>query len=252
MKRLFGCVIALAMILSAAAVTGEETGTAQVVGNIEDGAYVLTVRTDPDDTGEWRADEMAQDDTVVRLAFSGTEEGVFTARYEPTGDGQVSVCLRHYSGFVCDRMHGFDLLVKDGKVQEAVGGFYTASPAEEDQDPYFSGKWLEEDSQFTALLVTKNAAGGWDVEISSPLSHGGYVIRARAYFDCDYDAFVYADGVKYDLIPGTETQERESETGLWGTLRFAGTAEDLQLVWYGMETTGNEEVPFERAADLPL
>ena len=84
------------------------------------------------------------------------------------------------------------------------------------------------------------------------MTHGAYVLRASAYYDCDYDAFVYADGVKYDLLPGEETEEKEAESGLWGTLRFAQTEDGLQLVWYGMEASGNEEVAFEAADETGL
>ena len=147
----------------------------------------------------------------MKLAAAGTENGIFTARYEPTGDGEVTVSLRHYSKFeVCDELHTFDLKVENGKVTETVSGSFTASPSEDDMDPYFSGEWLEKDTQFTTLNVTKKAEDGWEIELASPLSHGAWVIRATAYFDCDYDAFVYADGVKYDLIPGEEVTEKEA------------------------------------------
>ena len=76
------------------------------------------------------------------------------------------------------------------------------------------------------LDVTKRIENGWDVEITSPVSHGAWVIRATVYYDCDYDAFVYADGVKYDLIPGDETMERETAAGLWGALRPGGAADE--------------------------
>ena len=86
MKKLLGLLTVLALILTAAAVVGEGAEDARITGKFEDGAYVLTVKTDPDDAGEWRADEMAQDDTVVTLAASGRANGVVTARYEPAGE----------------------------------------------------------------------------------------------------------------------------------------------------------------------
>ena len=251
MKKLFAYLLALAMALTTAAAVGEGTEAAQVTGIIENGAYVLTVKLDPEEAGEWRADEMAQDDSVVKLASAETADGVFTARYEPTGDGEVSVYLRHYNAHACDRVLGFNLLVEGGTVQEVTGGSETESPAEDDQDPYFSGEWLEQDTQFTTLDVTKNLEGGWKVEIVSPISHGSWMIRATTYFDCDYDAFVYTDGVKYDLLPEDGTAGQETETGLWGTIRFGGAEDSLQLVWYGMEASENEELVFERAPGLP-
>ena len=117
---------------------------------------MLSLKTDPKDPGEWRADEMAQDDSVVKLASSVMENGVFTARYEPTGDGEVTVSLRHISEHnTCDEMHTFDLRVRDGKVQEEKGGSYLATAPDDVLDPVLSGKWLEKDTQFTVLNVTK-------------------------------------------------------------------------------------------------
>jgi len=229
----------------------EAAGTSSdVKGAIEDGAYVLTVKLNG--SGEWRADEMAQDNTVVKLAASGTDNGVFTARYEPTGDGEVTVSLRHVNEYnACDELHTFDLLVKDGKVQETTGGSYTAAPDEADLNPFFAGEWLEAKTQFTVLDVTKNPGAGWKVEITSPVSHGAWIIRATAYYDCDYDAFVYADGVKYDLVPGEETQEKEAKTGLWGTLKYDGTPDDIKLIWNDADLSDGESVTFEPAPGLP-
>ena len=251
MRKLFGCLLALALALTLAAAAGAESAE-KVTGNIEDGAYVLTVTLDPEEAGEWRADEMAQDDTVVKLAASGIKGDVFTARYEPAGDGEVTVTLRHFNEHACDEMHTFDLLVKDGQVQEVTGGSYTASPHEMDLDGVFSGEWLEKDTQFTTLDVTKKVGDGWDIGITSPVSHGAWIIRATVYYDCDYDAFVYADGVKYDLIPGKETLEKEAETELWGTLKFTEAEEGaLQLEWYDMKTMNGETLAFVPAPALP-
>ncbi len=80
MRKLLGLLTVLALVLAVPAACGE-AGTDRITGSIADGAYVLTVNTDPDDAGEWQADDMAQDDTVVKLAYSGMENGVFTARY---------------------------------------------------------------------------------------------------------------------------------------------------------------------------
>ena len=114
MKKILALVISLAMLCTALAALAEETAGAEgmqaskITGDIRDGSYVLTVQTDPEDKGDWRADEMAQDDTVVKLASSGTENGVFTAVYAPAGDGEVSVSLRHFNEHnTCDEMHSF-------------------------------------------------------------------------------------------------------------------------------------------------
>ena len=253
MKKIFALVLFAVMTVTACAALSEGDGGPGIAGTIVDGAYVLSVTTDPEDAGEWRADEMAQDDSVVKLAAAGTENGVFTARYEPTGDGSVSVNLRHFNAHhVCDEMHSFDLSVRDGKVQEVTGGSYTASPAEEEMDLFFSGEWLEKDSRFTVLDVTKKIEDGWDVEIMSPVSHGAWLIRATAYYDCDYDAFVYSDGVKYDLLPEDKAPAKETASGLWGTLKLTGTEENIQIEWYDQEMAESiGSVTFERAPALP-
>ena len=252
MKKIAAMVLSVAMLLlgcAAFAEDGTENDVAQITGKIEDGAYVLSLKTDPKDPGEWRADEMAQDDSVVKLASSVMENGVFTARYEPMGDGEVTVSLRHISEHnTCDEMHTFDLRVRDGKVQEETGGSYLATAPDDVLDPVLSGKWLEKDTQFTVLNVTKKDGDGWDVEIMSPVSHGAWLIRATVYQDCEYNGLVYADGVRYDLTPEGEPAEKEAANGLWGTLSFDGTADDIQLVWYDMEMSENgETVTFERA-----
>jgi len=252
MKKVFAMVLAAAMLLLACAAyaeDGTENFVAQITGKIDDGSYVISLKADPEDSGEWRADEMAQDDSVVKLASSGTENGVFTARYEPTGDGEVTVTLRHINKHnTCDEMHTFDLLVKDGKVQEETGGSYLATSPDDMLDPVLSGKWLEKDTQFTVLNVTKKDGEGWDVEILSPVSHGAWLIRATAYQDCEFEGLVYADGVRYDLTPEGEPEKKEAASGLWGTLSFGGTEENIQLIWYDMEMFENgETVTFERA-----
>ena len=128
----------------------------------------------------------------------------------------------------------------------------TAEPVqytEEELEIFFSGEWLEKDSQFTVVDVTKRIGDGWDVEISSPVSHGAWVIRATAAYDAGMEGLLYENGVKYDLIPDENgTQEKEAATGLWGVLRFTGTEEAPELGWLGTEELG--EVYFERT-ELP-
>ena len=254
MKKILALGLALAMLFSLNIVFAEsEAGTApasKVTGNIENGNYILTVQVDPDEKGDWTADEMAQDNSVVDLVVANYVDGAFVAQYAPTGDGEVTVHIRHYTeNRVCNEVFGFDLLVKDGAIQEVTGGSYTASPAEEEQNPYFSGEWLEKDTQFTVINVTPEISGGWNVEITSPISHGAWVIRGTAYYDCDYDAFIYTEGTKYDLPTDDKAQETQTATGLWGSLKFAGTEDNLQLVWYGMEETDGQEITFERAPE---
>ena len=222
----------------------------KITGNIENGCYVLTVQLDG--TGEWRAAELPEEDSAVKLAASGIENDVFTAHYEPISDGEATVELHHFNEHnLCDEIHSFSLVVKDGKVQEVNGGSFEASPDEWELNPYFSGEWMETENQFTLLNVTKKIGDGWDIEIISPVSHGAWVIRATAYYDCSYDAFVYTDGIQYDLIPGETMQEKEKVRDLQGTLSFVESGDSLQLVWQDVQNSQAEAVAFERAPGLP-
>ena len=58
MKKILALVLAAAMLCAICCALAEEAGT-KIIGNIEDGSYVLTVSLDTEDAGEWRADEMA-------------------------------------------------------------------------------------------------------------------------------------------------------------------------------------------------
>ena len=93
MKKIIALILAAAMLCTACCVLAEEAGT-KITGNIEDGSFVLTVSLDPEDKGEWRADDTVEDHSVVKLAAAETEDDIFTARYEPAGDGTVTVSLQ--------------------------------------------------------------------------------------------------------------------------------------------------------------
>ena len=126
-----------------------------------------------------------------------------------------------------------------------------AAAAEEDRVSAFSGEWLEKDTQFTVLDVTERIDNGWDIEITSPVSHGAWTIRAAAYYDSANDVFAYEDGMKYDLMPEGETPEKEAAAGLRGTLRLTGAEDDRQLEWHDAGGEAGETVVFERAPALP-
>ena len=107
MKRGLSVLLAMMLALTMGLAAAEEAAAGsedQISGNIEDGAYVLSVRVDPDDPGAWSPDGMAQDASVVQLVSAGTDNGVMTLRYEAVGDGQITVALRHTNWVACDRM----------------------------------------------------------------------------------------------------------------------------------------------------
>ena len=229
-------IILLALILCASAcATAETTGEPEIIGSIVDGSYTLLVHAEPGDTG-WTLDSTEELEAVLAIAEAVyTDEGYF-ARLVPVHDGTATVRLLHQDGFITDRVYAFDLLVKDGAVRESTGGSYAASPSEEEQDPYLSGEWVEKDTQFTRMTITKNTVRGWNVEISSPLTHEAYIFKATIRYDCAQEAFAYNDGEQYDAP--VETSEETGTpgepvcTGESGRIQFAEDSDGtLCRVW---------------------
>ena len=200
---------------------------------IVEGSYVIQIDVADGDTG-WTADDMSQDDTVVKLYDADVIEDTFVARYDPVGDGDVTVGVRHFTGIACDEVHTFDLHVENGAVTESTGGSYTASPDEAEMDPFLSGEWTESGTHFTQMTISKNAERGWDVEIASPLTHGAYVFKATIYYDCELDSFVYDKGMFWD-VPVTEEPNPElgeaKITGTSGSIAMAGDEKGITLTW---------------------
>ena len=214
------------VVIAALCLTGlalAEPADAPVRCDIEDGVYVIRI-PDPEGDLGWLADDMAQDDSVVKLADEALEGDEYVVRYAPAGDGEVTVAVRHYIGIACDRMYTWDLTVKDGVVQENTGGSFTAAPDEAELDPYFSGEWLEEETQFTQLTVAKGEDRGWDVEAVAPLTHGAYVFKTTVYYDCDLNAFVYDKGKFWD-VPITDSEDAPE----LGEAKVAGTTGSFTL-----------------------
>jgi len=252
MKKLFVVILAAAMLLCAAALA-EET-KAEIKGEIVDGSYVIRI---PDENGDlgWLADDMAQDDSVVKLAKAGLEGDEFVIQYDPTGDGEVSVGARHYIGIACDEYHTWDLSVKDGKVTEVTGGSYTASPDPETFDPYLVGEYESADGM-AGMTVTKNEGGrAWDVDMSGALTQGGYVFKTTIYYDCELDRFVYDKGKTWN-VEITESGEAPAElgeatvAGQTGAFYFTGNPADMILTWLRDEDSQNT-VDFQRK-DAPV
>ena len=159
MKKLIAVFAVLTLLLCGVASHAEtaEAGAA-IKCLIENGSYVIQVESG-NGLG-WIADDMAQDDSVVKLGRAESLDGVFVARYDPVGDGDATVSIRHYTGIACDEAHTFDLRVENGAVTESTGGSFTASPDETEQDPYLCGEWLESETQFTRMTIAKNEGRG--------------------------------------------------------------------------------------------
>lgn len=212
MKKMFVLLLILMMCCAGAALAeNEQTGAADVnpiVGSMEGGSYILRIPVKENEAGEWVADDMSQNDSVVKLNYAKMENGAFEVRYDPTGDGEVTVTIRHRNGIACDQVHTIDLLVKDGMIRETTGGSYTAAPGEAELADYFTGEWSEQDDRLAQMTISFNEESGLTAEIISPATHGAYLFRMTLHYDCELDAFVYEDGVVYDL-PITDSEEAE-------------------------------------------
>lgn len=199
-----------------------------------EGSFVIQVDVSDGDDG-WVADDMAQDPTVVALYDADIIEDTYVARYDAVADGEVTVGLRHMDGDVCDEAYTYDLLVKDGAVQEVTGGSYTASPDEAEQDPYISGEWQVNDAIMAGLTITKNAGVGWALQIATAYPDV-HVLKANIRYDCELDTFVYYDGVVYEseITNSPEVVVGDVvKTDVYGTLTIAqGSEGDLELTWY--------------------
>lgn len=243
-------IIALILIamMSLATVNALAEG-APINSLIEEGSFIIQI-DDPEGDMGWVADDMARDDSVVKLYDADLIEDTFVVRYDPVGDGDATVTVRHYTGIACDELHTFDLHVENGTVTESSGGSHTVSPDPAEQDPYLIGEWMEKDTQFTQMTIEKNPGGrAWDVEIASPLTHGAYIFKTTIYFDCALDAFVYNKGKFWDL-PVTEADDPElgeaKIAGTTGSFVLGGTEEAPTLTWYS-DTDPDGSVVFEKS-----
>ena len=248
MKKLISMIMVLILALCGFSALAEADGGTKINCLIEDGSYIIQI-DDPEGDLGWVADDMAQDDTVVKLYDADLIEDTFVVRYDPVADGAVTVAVRHYTGIACDEMITWDLVVEDGAVKEAVSGTHRGAPDESELDPFTSGEWLEQDTQFTSLSIEKNPERGWDVEAVSPATHGAYVFKTTIYYDCDVEAFVYDKGKFWD-VPITDSDEAElgeaKIAGSTGSFTFGGDAiETATLSWHDDGRT--EDVVFVRA-----
>lgn len=250
-KRLFSLVLIVMMIailISTAALAERETA---IKGEFVNGSYVIRIPVSEDDNG-WYADEVAGDAPVVKLVGPRMEDGCFVVQYDPLRDGEVTVSVRHfYCDIACDQAHTWDLAVRDGEIQEVTGGSYTAVSSEEEVSPFLVGQWVQKDAQFTQMTITKNSEMGWDMEIVSPLTHGAYKMTATIYQDCYKDAFLYGQGMRYELptdyTENMDLGEPDTVTPA-GSFQLGGTEDALTLTWT-VEDMSEEAIVFERVAE---
>ncbi len=252
-NHIYPCILLMLILMVASifpAVLAESEGPISdpIQGEIQDGAYVLRVIRASDDPGTWLADSTAKDESVIRLSSAQMEDGDYVARYSPAGDGTAAIALRHFNENACDQVHGFDLLVKDGQVSEVTGGYVILSPLDSDLDPILGGTWLEDSTQFTTLTLSMRENGGWDGEITSPMTHGAYTWKATLYFECDPEGLVYRDAAATHLNPDSSEPGSPVSTGSSGTLQYATDASgDIALLWPAQDNPEHRDILFVRS-----
>ena len=244
--------VILALLLCGVAAMAEENNGTKIDCLIEEGSFIIQI-DDPEGDLGWIADDMAQDDSVVKLYDADLIENTFVVRYDPVGDGDVTVGVRHYTGIACDEMHTFDLHVENGEVTESTGGSYSASPDPAESDPYLIGDWQTGDGM-SVMTIEKNPGGrDWDVEIVTAQSQGAYVFKATICYDCELNCFVYDKGNYWEtsITDSDEAPElgEAKIAGTMGSFTFTGDPENLILDWYDDQMEG-ETVAYLRADAL--
>ena len=249
-RKLIAILLMAALCLTGLALAEETVDAHGLEVNclIDEGGFVIQIPVVDGDLA-WVADDMAQDDSVVELYDADVLEDTFVARYQPTGDGDVTVGVRHYIGIACDHYLTWDLHVEGGEVKEVTGGGDAIAPDEAEIDPFMTGEWAEVETQFTSMAIEKNEARGWDVEITSPMTHGAYIFKTTIYFDCELNAFVYDKGKFWDIPTDYEEGMDLGEArdmGTTGRFVLAGDEENPTLDWYDDLFEDGETVVFER------
>lgn len=236
MKRMLACLLALLLALPALGTAlAEEEQDGAIVCRIENGSYVIRIPVAEGDEN-WYVDEFTNASGVVRAAKAQFGDHAFTVQIDPVSDGDATVVVCHRdTPFTCDQVHTWDVRVRDGAVVESVGGSFTASPDEMEMEPFFSGEWLEKDTQFTCMTVKKNPEKGWDVEITSPMTHGAFVFRAAVCYDCYFNALLYRDGRLFDLPADGGAPGDPAQTGLSGGFVIEEMSDQIALRWTGPE-----------------
>ena len=230
MKKLICTLTVLALLLcgTAALAEGDQSTTIQCA--IENGSYVIRIPAQDDDQG-WMADDMPQDKSVVVLKSEEHVDGEFVVQYDPTGDGEASVYVWHFTGNACDQMYGWDLKVEGGAIVESTGGSYTASPKPVEINPYLLGGWETSDGTSTMRIEEEPDDASWYVEIYSGEGEDAYIFTANIRYDCALDSFIYDNGEYRDNSDEAADIDEPSATGTSGSFTYGGDESRLQLTW---------------------
>ena len=241
MKKIVTMMLALMLSLSGLALAAGTRMTGEV---IEDGSYVIRIPVAAGDEG-WVADDMAQDDSVVKLAKAQIVDGQYTAIYVPVADGEIDITVKHMDGIACDQVYGYSMKVVNGVI-DVTGGSYTASPAEAELDAVLSGEWQVNAEAMASATFTKNDGKGWAFLIGTAYP-GVYVFKGNCYYDCELNAFVYSDATIYQSeitnTPEVKLGDVIAENASGSFTLVEGQDGFMNLEWYnGMSP--DEKVTF--------
>lgn len=235
MKKIIIALLAAALALMGLAVA-EPTAPTVIENHIENGSYVIRIPVQDDGAG-WVADDMFQDDSVVKLESAAVEDGVFVVRYAPVADGDMTVSICHYRGIACDTAFTWDLRVAGGQVVECTGGSLMESPEAEELEPYIAGEWVEAETGNDTLFIERGDGEAFVAQYIAPGREGATAFKATISYDCQSGHFVYADGA-FHKVPITDTEEdvegeliADNINGSFDILQ-GDRENELRLSWY--------------------
>ena len=236
MKKFLALVLIVGILSLLCAASSEVAG--MIGAELHDGSYSFNIPVSEGDGNGWKV-AIIDGENVVKLSNETIQDGWFQARFDPIADGDTTVAAQHFAGIVCDRAITWKLTVTEGAVKDIRFISDIEAPSMD-----VAGEWREAETQFTAMTIAPNPEKGWDVEIVSPLTHGAFIFKATAYYDCMLNAFVYDDGAFYDIPiseevnpnPGTPTN-----VGTAGNIAFDNAA---RLIWQD-SARGNDRTIFE-------
>lgn len=241
-------IAALALMGCAFAEPTEEDSAINVM--IAEGSFIVQIDVEDGDEG-WVADDMSQDDTVLKLYDADVIENTFVARYDPVGDGEICITVRHMDGDVCDRAYSWDVRVVDGAARDIVAHPEIVAPDEATLTPMIAGEWQINDNIMAGMTITKNEGKGWALQIATAYP-GVYVFQADLFYDCELDTFVYTGGKVYKseitnspkVVLGDLINE---DAG--GSLRVVKSDDgEVRLEWHN-ELSPEEDALFHRIED---
>lgn len=195
MKKLIAMLMVAALALMGCAFAETAQDENGINALIDEGSFVVQIPVAEDDEG-WVADDMAQDDTILKLYDADVIEDTFVARYDPAGDGDMGVTVRHMDGDVCDRFIYWVVTVKDGAVQSFVEEARGEAPDEQALDAVISGEWQINDNIMAGMTIARNGGKGWSMQIATAYPDV-YVFQADLFYDCELDQLVYTGGRVY-------------------------------------------------------